>query len=460
MGRPRRIIHVLLIMCTDNTPENNGKTENCNIRNVFMAKMALLVPIPRMRRCYREKLTQELPEDAPFVHHLNASFKYGYYQDKQDKQNSPLFFTYTSLYDGCKSQERNVGITPYLLRYRIGRKGVHNYAIVLIVTVDKYFHSGTCPISEHEWCTPYDLVYLRKAIYETGDRGLTSSYDNGKEEMHDWLRSIICKVSGLKPKKVDLTKIISSTNITFLGIDNQLNDVKKVNRAVKSQYYSPDQYKTIDQFLSVNFSKENIGPDSDQDKLSNTTHAQRFIYGYLRCNDNFMQLHANSVRPAVNYFYSNNRVEGYWAVEDHILSVKVASPFVNVEANERKEQILDNGLERTQCLKELCVLSMLDRQLEQFNRSHSEMKPHEIELRRAQIAEYFNERILNVWELDHRMDYFMKRFKLDKRFRRLLDVAVPRVNARNVTFSRIGSIISWTITFLSLIIAILTLIKE
>ena len=409
--------------------------------------MAILIPISKIRRHYRNRFTSQISDGAPFVHHLNASFSYC----SLLISNQPIPFTYNSRYNGCNNRERTIGITPYLLKFKIGRKSAVNYAIVLIATINKYFPGKESTIRDDEWCTPYDLVYLRRAIFESGNQGLKTAQDHGKENMHDWLTSLICKVSGLNQRHVDLSRITTSTNITVVGIDTKLNDVSKVKEEIVNQYYTPTHYRTIDDFLAINFNPVH------NDSL--TTDAARFIHGYLYCNENFMQLHHNSVRPTINGFYSNNRVEGYWAVEDHILSVKIATPFIN-QSKERKSDISsNNSLNENECLKELCVLSMLDKEIEQFSRRHNKMKTHEIELCRAQIVEYFNERIINVWELDHRMDYFLNRFKLDKRFRRLLDVAIPRGNARNVAFTQIGSITGWAIAFLALIVAILTLLK-
>lgn len=109
---------------------------------------------------------------------------------------------------------------------------------------------------------------------------------------------------------------------------------------------------------------------------------------------------------------------------------------------------------------ELCVLSMLSRELKEFTIKHISMNSHEIELRRAQISEYFNERILKVWELDYRMDYFINRFRLDEGLRRILKVALPRGNARHVIFTHTGSLIGLMITFMALIVAILTLLNK
>lgn len=415
-----------------------------------MAKMAFLVPVPTMLRKYREKATNPLPKKVSFVHNLNASFTYCPYQFI----SAPIPFRYTSKYNGCDSLCRHVGITPYLLKYRIGKNRAANYAVVLIATVDKHFHVADSKIQEYEWCTPFDLVYLKRGVYDSvadeddGKGGLITSPNDGEQSLRDWLKSIISEVSGIRQSALDLSGIISSTNITVVGVDYALDDAEAVNKEAQRQYYSPEHYRTIDDFLAAELNIEN--------RERSVSVAQRFIYGLLRNNDNFMQLHRSSIHRVLNRFYSNNYVEAYWAVEDSILSVKTGSPFVNLPKDEQNDVAVSNSLDGSGCLMELCVLGMLDRELEHFGRQHNRMKPHEIELRRAQIAEYFNERILNVWEMDHRMDYFMDRFRLNRRFNRLLEVSVPRVNARNMVFSRTGAIIGWSIALLTIIITILT----
>lgn len=408
-----------------------------------MVKMAFLIPIPTMRQKYSKKASIQLINELPFVHYLNASITYCPYRF----ENEAIPFLYTSKYKGREKRGRMVGITPYLLKYRIGKNTVENYAIALIATLDKHFHANNGAIQEDEWYTPFDLVYFRKAWYEAKE-GLSTNIYHGEQNLHDWLISIICDVSGERRDRVDISGMISSTNITVLAIDENLNDVKQLNSEVSKQYYAPTHYRTIDDFLSVNFDADIKDPS--------TTDAMRFIYGVLRGNENFMQLHHNSVLRVLKDFYSNNYMEGYWAVEDGILSVKVGCPFVNLRDDEKHERVLSNSLNKgNDCFMELCVLSMLDRELVQFSRRHSKMKSHEIDLHRARIAEYFNERILNVWELDHRLDYFMKRFKLAEKFKRVLKVTVPRANAHNVIFSRTGVIIGWVIALISLITTII-----
>lgn len=413
-----------------------------------MAKMAYLIPIPRMRQHYRNRAFTPLSEEIPFVHHLNASFTYCPYQFP----NEAIRFNYESRHDGYNRINRTVGITPYLLRYRIGDQKSDNFAIALIVTIDKYFHIGDNPIRDDEWCTPFDLAYLRRALCESGCRELLTAVDLGRQEFRYWLTSIISDVSGINNNRVDLSRIFSSSNIAIVGIDNTLDDIEDVNQAIRQQYYVPTNYRTIDDFLANNFVVRCINP--------NTTDARRFIHGFLHSNENFMQLHHNSVQWTNDSFYSNNIVEGYWATEDHILSVRIGSPFVNLRDDEMPALELSNCLTENDCFMELCVLGMLDREIERFNRNHTDMESHEIELHRAQISEYLNERILNVWEMDHRMDYFMNRFRLEARFKRLQDVVVPRGNARNVVFNRVGSYIGWVIAFLAMIATILTLLKD
>lgn len=427
---------------------NNAKAGNVAIRNVFMAKMAYLIPIPRMRRHYRDKDYKSLKAEIPFVHHLNAIFAYCPYLSDAN----PIKFSYESKYDGYHICQRTIGITPYLLRYKFGNQMFENRAIVLIASLDKHFNTGDHPILDKEWCTPFDLVYFRKAICETDEHGLFTNGENGPVIFQEWLKSRISEVSDIRKHRVEMPKMFSSSNITIVGIDETLVDIEEVNKQVKEQYYEPTNYKTIDDFLSINI--------IDRGAKSYLTDARCFVHGFLLCNNNFMQLHNNSVKETLSDYYSNNRVEGYWAVEDNILSIKVASPFTYIPEADRHDRIIKNTLEKTDCLMELCILGMLDMEIEHFYRNLSKMESHEIELRRAQIAEYLNERLLNLWEMDHRMDYFIKRFRLNERFRRLLEAAVPRSNARNVVFNRTGSFVSWVIAFLAMIATILTLLKK
>lgn len=413
-----------------------------------MAKMAVLIPISRLRRVFLHKASIPLTGELPFVHNLNASFTYCAY--RIECEATP--FRYKSKFNGYEERSREVGITPYLLKYKIGKNVAENHAVVLIIPIDKHFNTKGNLIQEDEWCTPFDLVNLRKAFYETKE-GLTNNIYHGEQNLYDWLLSIIGDVTGQSRTAINLSGMISSTNITVVSIDNTLNSADAVNKEFDKQYYSPTKYRTIDDFLNVNFSANSVD--------FSTTDAKRFIYGFLRSNDNFMQLHHDCVNQILNSFYSNNYVEGYWAVEDSILSVKVGCPFVNLREEEQHERVLGNSLNKgNDCLLELCVLSMLNRELKEFTGKHISMNYHEIELRRAQISEYFNERILKVWELDYRMDYFINRFRLDEGFRRVLDVALPRGNARNVIFTNTGTVISVIITFLALIVAILTLLTK
>lgn len=420
-------------------------------RNVYLCKMTFLIPLPRIRREYARKVSLPLRFATPFVHHLNAEFHYAPINDGGAFLNAlPTDFWFASKYNGRDTVQRQVAFTPYLLKFSIGKDKEINYAVILVGVVNSHFVKGNDVIGETDWCTPNDLVNLARAMTETGENGLFTRSHQREISMSDWLDSMLKEVSNVGICSIKSSDIFSVTNISVQRLNSSRLSPAEVIESFRHGYYEDNYYRSIDDYQN---SMLYDGCNTDTDVT-----ADYFIHGLLYKNDNFLHLHPHNALEIKNNFYTNNRVEKYWADYGSIVSIKVGTPFSDIAENDKITQDYDNSLTETDCLMELCLLSKLSALLVGFKRDNLKMKSHEIEKTKAKIAEYFCDKLFDVRELDKRLSFFISRFGLDLSKTQINEIAQPRRSERDVYFTRFNAFAAALLSLITIIIAFITLL--
>jgi len=426
-----------------------------------MTSMAFIVPLHRIRRSYKRRITIPLANQLPFVHDFNADFRY-YSISGHNPLATP---DYTLFYYNSNEKNRSARVYTYLIRYRIGRNQPNSYAIVLVAEVDKVFKEDHVPFNaDSNFCTPDDIVYLKRAFYETGETGLFTN-DGGRISLHDWLINLVAEVSGRMGdywRNSTIAGSVVNINVQYINVNTCISKCELDDRFTDSYYGIQAASNNaavnngivylnqIQDFLQRNI----VGMPSPL--YSFFYDMERFVYGLLYANDNFARAHDNAVQ-IVDDIYSNNVSEQYWAVRGNIVFIKTASPFVNV--CDRERQALNGEIRRINCLLELCMCLSLDRDIRSLHRRYLNMKPQEIESQRAAIAECFNDSIYNLQELDERKDFFIRRFGLRQRFDDLVSVVQPRISLMDRLFNRSNMILSIIIATLTFLVTFLTILK-
>lgn len=420
-------------------------------RDIYLCQMTFLIPIPRIRREHARKTSIPLNFATPFVRELNAEFHYALINGGSPSLCAqPQIFWYTSKYNGHDTVQRQVNITPYLLKFCIGKRKENSYAIVLVAIINAHFASDNNKIEETDWCTPHDLVYLERAMTEIKDNVLFTHPNQQGTSMYVWLNSILKDVSNVGMNRIKASDIFSLSNISIQRLDTCNLSPHEVIESFKFRYYNDNYYSSIDDY-------QNSGL-YDNPHIGNGATATYFIHGLLYKNDNFLQLHPLNAAEIRKNCYTNNRIEKYWADFGSIVTIKVGNPFLNIAARKQISQYYDNNLTGINCLMELCLLSKLSGLLSEFKKNSINMKSHEIEQMKAKIAEYFSDRMFHVPELDKRLSFFIERFGLNRSRDWMNEIAQPRRIMLDLLFTRsnavvvaILSIITITITFLTLL---------
>lgn len=210
------------------------------------------------------------------------------------------------------------------------------------------------------------------------------------------------------------------------------------------------QAKHIDQFLSRDLY------DVSSHEYTDYKDMERFVYGLLYANDNFLKVHDNSTQ-IVKDTYSNNITEKYWAAHDSIVFINIASPFINV--SEKKFVLLEGNIQDVTCLLELCMSLSLEKNIRYLRQHYLRMTPFELERRKIEIAECFDDSIYNLPELDIRKDYIIRRLGIKQQFENLLTIVEPKINLMDRMFSRWNLSISLTIASITLLITLLSILK-
>lgn len=423
-----------------------------NLRPVSMANMAFIIPLERVTMEWRRRVRIHFNRPLPFIHNFNAEFSYAPISNWHDGRiPQPRRMYYNSQYDGHNNIERAVNIYPYLLRYTIGKCHTSGYALVYVAVLDKIFDNQSSPLTPADYCTPFDIVYLKRAFFERGEYELHTLPNGQGIGIHDIIDAEVIELGGIinpRDRQQHHYPRASVVNLTVLT----LPDLNFVDFNHLTDIFTQNYYNTVfsmREFLDIDIMGWIRPPLSGYHDMS------RFAYGLLHGNNNFMRADDSAVEEATGIFYSNNYVERYFAVRDNIVSIRVASPFDTLAADQRR-RILTGSVDSVECLRETFMLLVINAEMERLNSSQSGMDYEQIETCRATIAEYFHNSIFNQNEMDNRLQFFMNRFGLRERNRDIQDIAIPRRNVLERHFTLVVGVLTIVIGLLSAVITALT----
>ena len=161
-------------------------------RDVFMVSMAFVVPLHRVRKEFKRRITIPLTNEQPFVHNFTADFRICSLSRLNPQALTYVLFHFVS----ANRDERTIRVYPYLIRNRIGNHLPYNYAIVLLAEIDKVFNHNFTPISDDSnLCNPEDIVFLKKAFYKSCNSCLYTVFPR-RMSIQDWLMNLVAEVSG------------------------------------------------------------------------------------------------------------------------------------------------------------------------------------------------------------------------------------------------------------------------
>lgn len=317
--------------------------------------------------------------------------------------------------------------------------------IIFTISIDKVFGMKD-EYDINDFCTEFDIVNLKKAIFENEDEGPFEDEKLKGMHLSDWITLIINEIEGSKRQKIQLTNSIVDICTQQLDVTTKGNNINKVNEDFTKKYYNASNNSPIDDYL-----RQNIILQSKSETSANTIVPERnFIYGLLYANDNFIMADADIVDKTLGVYYSNNKVEKFWADDECIVHIKTNSPYYYSERQDT-QQLTGNMDEELPVLLDMCMLIYIKRRMQMFLSGHCNMSLQKIEYERGALTSLFCRKLFNQTEMDNRMDYFIKRFRLQRMFEETQRIINSTGNAKRLLSLK-------QINFWTLFIGISTLI--
>lgn len=405
---------------------------------VFKTRMAFVIPLGQVRDSVSRKITESFKPKTHFVSRYNVSAHYialtNTIAPKSYIPSASCSFNSKPSGRGQNFISRSADFSFYLLKYAL--KGVNNQQFALIMLADLDF--ATLNLFMYELITPHDISYLQGAVL--AKNGLLS------DSIKQIVREITPPISYSHLNEIEIKGIV--INIKAHLVDTTLLPVRsRLESDLRNSFNSSSRNVIISSFLKTDMSDYMRPHDTAYSDM------ERWVYGLLYNNGNFMMADDSVVRETVSSYYSNNFVERYWASPTTVLTIKTSHPFLDSNPYNGNNDFCDFD-----SLVESCLLITINQRIETLLCRHGSMTYHEIEQRKAEIASFFNYTVNNLVELDRKLQFFIQRSNLPQRYERVLGIVTPRSNIIVKYRSELIAIVSVIITLLSLITTILTLI--
>ena len=407
-------------------------------RNVFMGSMYFFIPLKKLSHKYIQLFKKEqwiTITPPPFIQ--NQSSLCEFIEWPFDKELTYYYASHTMC--GYKRIIRKVRLNSYILRYIPDKgKNSHKYLFVVGVSIDKLF----TPCKEDDGtplldllCTRNDIVFLKKAFYENGTRGLFATDRHHQKDFHQWLDCTIEKISGIKHNCVQPT--YSVVDIIGIDIDDNCWSTKKMLDEVFSrEYYSPNT-PTVEKALSGNI--------------------QRFAYGILFGNDNYERLPMRECHDVLNHGYSNNISEITYAANNTILFLHTHRSYLFNPKNLNRQKRQNCLLNGTQNVLEMCDVIFAKQKIRCFQSRLKDSGATMIKETLLSISRFISSDLFNLSELDRKMEYIYHGLGIYKEFENLMkagDLAASeeeiKATQKTNTYIILLAIITAVLTFIQI----------
>lgn len=279
---------------------------------------------------------------------------------------------------------------------------------------------------------------MKKAIFENGEDGPFDQEILEGLRFLDWVKLIIQEIDNQKTIEPILSYSIVDIYTQQIEPTGICSNIKSIGNLLKSQFYQQDN--PINTFL-----EQNITLLCKNGTMKSTSVLKKnFVYGLLYANDNFMMAHTDTVENVIESYYSNNKVEKYWADDESIVHIKTGSPYYHLENPESSE--LNGNLNKfLPTLLDMGMLIYIKCRMQRFLSTYGNMSPQEIEDERGSLVHLFYNKLFNQTELDKRMNYFIKGFDLYRKFEQIQNIANSASKSKEI--KSLNRKNNWTLSF-------------
>lgn len=234
-----------------------------------------------------------------------------------------------------------------------------------------------------------------------------------------------------------------SIKVRLIDHNSPTDNLEKLQHYLHKRDRGADLHKlSIQSFLKYNISGHIRSDDTE------CTDLERWIYGLLYSNINYMMADDSAVIKSVRPYYSNNFVERYWAVPLSIVKVSTGHPFIGSDSTSQdapRDFALDS-------LLEMLLIIVLNNRIKTLLSEHGRMKYYEVQNRKSEIESCFNYTITNLVELDTKLKHFFKHSNLSEGYEKVLRIITPRRAVIEKYYAGIIALLGIVIAFLTLIV--------
>lgn len=416
---------------------------------VFSTGMAFVIPLRRIRESIRGTILNEYNSNSDIIQDSNAKVKYV----AIDRTLSHLISTtvpmkgyYLSKPTGNgKVELRDVRISFYIFQYEFVRICQPEWALIILVDSDIMAKENTGKIED--FITPHDIVYLKMAMFGKNAGNhifLTEDADSNT------LDAVITQlVKDITPQgytnfnNVAIKGAVVSVKVWLIDQNSPTDNFDKLKQYLHKRDLDSDSHKlSIQSFLKYNISGYIRSDDTK------CTDLERWIYGLLFSNINYMMAEDSAVIKSVKPYYSNNFVERYWVVPLSIVKVSTGYPFIGGDSASR-DASRDFEIDS---LLEMLLIIVLNNRIKTLLSEHGSMKYYEVENRKAEIESCFNYTITNLVELDTKLKHFFKHSNVSEGYENALRIIAPRRTVIEKYHAGIIALLGIVIAFLTLIV--------
>ena len=413
-------------------------------QNVFMTSMYFFIPLKKLGcAASKEYLYRKWTTIAP-PSYLKNSEAYCEYTSWDFNNDNRFYFYRSRAMEGHNHPIRMVELKAFLVRYRQKKcQNEYSYYFVIGISIDKLFLDNPAKPTQNIkclLCTQNDLVFLKRAFYETSDQGLFYPDNSRQLEFHPWLDQTVAWILGKKTHHVVLK--YSIIDIVGLDVDDKTWTTKAdLDNAFSKRYYDHGVQ---------NLSNELKGHSRRYCNI------ERFAYGLIYGNDNFYRVPSTEYKKALGGGYSNNRSEITYAGHDTILTIRSHHSFHYEPTNTKRLHLQCDELRNVQNVMEICDVIKTRLQMCFLRHSLNTSDAAQIQDTLLAIAKEFNSSLFHLEELDRKIDFIYRALGLNKEFDELRQMSALASDSAKIKTDRIRNRF---LTFLSVATVLLTLIQ-
>lgn len=325
---------------------------------------------------------------------------------------------------------RKVGLKAYILRY-IYQSFAHYY-LVVGTGINKVF-DRTNP---QDLCTEQDIVQLRKTFYLQGNEGF--HYPDQRPTIYffpDWLNEQVKNVSGVNPKGLFDRHFI----VNVVGVNTSTN--VKTTKDLDENFYDAftcESYQPLD----------NVIPECD-----------RWAYGLIFGNDNYIRVPDQQVRQVISIPFSNNITERTYAGYKSIVSIR-SHYHCSFKDNPYHGNLYGIDLPHAHNIAEICHIMHIKRQSQRVRAMFDHSSASEIRTALGDIAVLIDFKPTGLRELDGKFEYISRTMGINRRFANLRQMGTLIADANNIKNTNILN--SWmaVLTSVTVLVGLFQLINS